>query len=87
VDLLLLRMGKDVTGGYSNGKVDGFIEGDIRNGVLHFTWREGNANGKGIAEAQGETLRGSLVRNGRRKSAKRPSSLFLNPGIRVGYNA
>jgi hypothetical protein len=59
VDLLLLRMGKDVTGGYSNGKVDGFIEGDIRNGVLHFTWREGNANGKGIAEAQGETLRGT----------------------------
>src|SRR6201993_2194526 len=29
VDLLLLRMGKDVTGGYSNGKVDGVVEGDI----------------------------------------------------------
>jgi len=59
VDLLLLRMGNDVNGGYSNGKVDGFIEGEIRNGVLHFTWREGNANGKGIAQAQGETLRGT----------------------------
>lgn len=59
VDLLLLRMGKDVTGGYANGKVDGFIEGEIRNGVLHFTWREGNANGHGVAQAQGETLRGT----------------------------
>ena len=59
VDLLLLRTGKEVTGGYSNGKIDGFIEGEIRNGVLHFTWREGNANGKGNAQAQGETLRGT----------------------------
>jgi hypothetical protein len=59
MDLLLLRMGDDVTGGYSNGKIDGFIQGDIRDGVLHFTWREGNANGHGVAQAQGETLRGS----------------------------
>lgn len=59
MDLLLLRMGDDVTGGYSNGKIDGFIQGDIRNGVLHFTWREGNANGHGVAQAQGETLRGT----------------------------
>ena len=59
MDLLLLRMGDDITGGYSNGKIDGFIQGDIRNGVLHFTWREGNANGHGVAQAQGETLRGT----------------------------
>jgi hypothetical protein len=39
VDLLLLRMGDEVTGGYSNGKVDGFIEGNIKDGVLDFTWR------------------------------------------------
>jgi hypothetical protein len=59
MDLLLLRMGDDITGGYSNGKIDGFIQGDIRNGELHFTWREGNANGHGVAQAQGETLRGT----------------------------
>ncbi len=60
VDLLLLRTRDEVIGGYSNGKIDGFIQGEIRNdGVLHFTWREGNANGKGIAQAQGETLRGT----------------------------
>jgi hypothetical protein len=59
MDLLLLRFGKDVNGGYSNGKVDGFIEGDIRDGVLHFTWREGNASGHGVAHAEGETLRGT----------------------------
>ena len=57
VDLLLLRMAKDVTGGYSNGKVDGFVEGDIRDGVLHFTWREGRARGRGVARTQGETIR------------------------------
>ena len=51
VDLLLLRIGNDVNGGYSSGKTDGFIEGKIVDGVLHFTWREGNANGKGIAQA------------------------------------
>jgi hypothetical protein len=49
----------DVTGGYSNGKIDGFIQGDIGDGVLHFTWRKGNANGQGVAEAQGESLRGT----------------------------
>ena len=59
VDLLLLRMGKDVNGGYSNGKVNGFIEGDIRDSVLHFTWREGNASGHGVAQIDGETLRGT----------------------------
>jgi hypothetical protein len=59
VDLLLLRMGNDVTGGYSNGKTNGFIEGEIRDGVLHFTWREGNASGKGVAQSEGETIRGT----------------------------
>ena len=59
VDLLLLRNGDQVTGGYSNGKVDGFIEGEVRNGVLHFTWSEGDIKGHGIAESQGDTLRGT----------------------------
>lgn len=59
VDLLLLRTGDEVIGGYKNGKVDGFIQGEVRNGVLHFTWREGRANGRGIAQSEGETLRGT----------------------------
>jgi hypothetical protein len=59
VDLLLLRFGNDVNGGYSNGRVDGFIEGQVRDGTLHFTWREGSANGHGVAKAEGETLRGT----------------------------
>jgi hypothetical protein len=59
VDLLLLRSGDEVMGGYSNGKVDGFIQGTIVDGALHFTWREGNSNGHGIAQSQGEALRGT----------------------------
>ena len=59
VDLLLLRTGKGVMGGYSNGNIDGFVEGEIHDGTLHFTWREGNASGKGVAQAEGETLRGT----------------------------
>lgn len=60
IDLLLLRSSDhQVTGSYSNGKVDGFIEGEIKDGVLHFTWREGALNGHGAAESQGETLRGT----------------------------
>jgi len=54
-----LRNGDQVTGGYSNGKVDGFIEGEVRNGVLHFTWSEGDIKGHGIAESQRDTLRGT----------------------------
>jgi hypothetical protein len=59
VDLLLLRSGNEVMGGYSNGKVNGFIEGNIVDGVLQFTWREGNAKGRGLVQTQGETLRGT----------------------------
>ena len=59
VDLLLLRTGDEVMGGYSNGKVDGFVEGKIVDGVLHFAWREGKAKGRGIAQSEGETLRGT----------------------------
>ncbi len=59
VDLLLLRSGDEVMGGYSNGKVDGFVEGKIVDGVLHFAWREGKDKGRGIAQSQGETLRGT----------------------------
>jgi hypothetical protein len=58
VDLLLLRMGNEVTGGYSNGKIDGFVEGEVRDGVLHFSWREGTRKGKGALQVEGDTLRG-----------------------------
>jgi hypothetical protein len=69
VDLLLLRMGDEVTGGYSNGKVDGFIEGNIKDGVLDFTWREGGLNGRGVAESQGDTLRGTWGTGGAKQGA------------------
>jgi hypothetical protein len=69
VDLLLLRMGDEVTGGYSNGKVDGFIEGNIKDGVLDFTWREGGLNGHGVAESQGDMLRGTWGTGGAKKGA------------------
>ena len=46
-------------GGYSSGKTDGFIEGKIADGVLRFTWREGAINGRGVAQAEGEKLRGT----------------------------
>jgi hypothetical protein len=69
VDLLLLRMGDEVTGGYSNGKVDGFVEGNIKDGVLDFTWREGGLNGHGVAESQGDTLRGTWGTGGAKKGA------------------
>jgi hypothetical protein len=69
VDLLLLRMGDEVTGGYSNGKVDGFIEGNIKDGVLDFAWREGGLNGHGVAESQGNTLRGTWGTGGAKKGA------------------
>jgi hypothetical protein len=59
VDLLLLRSGDEVMGGYSNGKIDGFVRGCVEDGVLHFTWREGNSKGQGAAQSQGETLRGT----------------------------
>ena len=93
MDLLLLRMGDDVTGGYSNGKIDGFIQGTsamaycISRGVRvmrtvtalrkrrarHFAGLGDSAN-QSRAPA-------SLVRNGRRKRAKRPSSLFSTHGF------
>src|SRR5262249_10262117 len=59
VDLLLLRTGDEVLGGYSNGKINGFIQGRVVDGAFHFTWREGNASGRGVAQSQGEALRGS----------------------------
>jgi hypothetical protein len=64
VDLLLLRTGDEVMGGYSSGKTDGFIEGKIADGVLRFTWREGAINGRGVAQAEGEKLRGTWGRGG-----------------------
>jgi hypothetical protein len=60
VDLLLMRSSDDgVMGGYSNAKVHGFIEGKIKDGVLRFTWHEGNTKGSGIAQSEGDTLRGT----------------------------
>jgi hypothetical protein len=59
IDLLLLRTGNVVIGGYKNRTVDGFVEGEIRDGRLHFTWREGALNGHGVVESQDETLRGT----------------------------
>ena len=69
VDLLLLRMGDEVTGGYSNGKVDGFIEGNIKDGVLNFTWREGGLKGDGVAESEGDTLRATWGTGGAKQGA------------------
>src|SRR5581483_1999591 len=69
VDLLLLRMGDEVTGGYSNGEVDGFIEGNIKDGVLDFTWREGGLKGHGVAENHGDTLRGTWGTGGAKQGA------------------
>jgi hypothetical protein len=63
VDLLLMRSGDEVMGGYSNGPIDGFIQGSIVDGVLHFTWREGNSKGRGVLQSQGETLRGTWGRD------------------------
>ncbi len=59
VDLLLMRTGDEVMGGYSNGKSDGFIEGKVVGGVMHFTWREGNTNGNGVAQVQGDSFSGT----------------------------
>lgn len=59
VDLLLLRSGDEVMGGYSNGKVDGFVQGKVVDGALRFTWREGASTGRGIAQSQGDVLRGT----------------------------
>jgi hypothetical protein len=67
VDLLLLRSGKEVMGGYSNGKVDGFVEGEIKDGVFDFRWREGALTGHGVAESQGDALRGTWEPAKRRK--------------------
>jgi hypothetical protein len=59
IDLLLLRIGDEVMGGYSNVTTDGFIEGKIADRVLRFTWHEGALNGRGVAESRGETLHGT----------------------------
>jgi hypothetical protein len=60
IDLLLLRDEDEVIGSYTTANVEGSIKGKIADGVLHFTWSEGDAQGRGKAESQGETLRGYL---------------------------
>ena len=69
IDLLLLRSRNEVMGGYSNGKVDGFIEGEIKDGALQFIWREGGLTGHGVAETQGERLRGTWGTGDAKKGA------------------
>jgi hypothetical protein len=59
IDLLLTRDGDDVRGAYMKPNMSGSIEGKITDGVLHFSWNEGNAQGRGQAESQGDTLRGT----------------------------
>jgi hypothetical protein len=59
IDLLLLRDEDEVIGSYMTANVEGSIKGKIADGVLHFTWSEGDAQGRGKAESQGETLRGT----------------------------
>jgi hypothetical protein len=59
IDLLLQRDGDEVRGAYMKPNVSGSIEGKVTDGVLHFTWTEGNAQGRGLAESQGDTLRGT----------------------------
>lgn len=59
-DMLLLRTGDEVGGSYSSGATDGFVEGMVEKGVLHFGWKEGAANGRGRLESSdaGASLRG-----------------------------
>jgi IrrE N-terminal-like domain len=59
IDLLLLRDGDGVRDAYMKSNVSGSIEGKITDEVLHFTWTEGNARGRGQAESQGDTFRGT----------------------------
>ena len=63
-DLLLFRSGEEITGAYMVGGVAGHIEGKINAGVLHFTWTEGEASGRGRFETaeSGDTLRGTWGR-------------------------
>jgi hypothetical protein len=76
MDLLLLRSSDDqVIGGYSNGKVDGFIQGEIKDGLLQFTWREGALNGHGVAESDGAALRGTWGTGEAKKGAGEFSGL------------
>jgi hypothetical protein len=59
IDLLLLRDGDDVRGAYMKPNVSGSLEGQIRDGVLHFIWSEGSAQGHGKAESRGDSFRGT----------------------------
>jgi hypothetical protein len=58
-ELLLLRSCNNVTGKYSSTAGDGFLEGKVANGVLDFTWREGDAKGRGKGETNADELRGT----------------------------
>ena len=59
-DMLMLRTGDEVGGSYSSGAIDGFVEGMVEKGALHFTWKEGAASGRGRLESSdgGVSLRG-----------------------------
>ena len=45
------------------------IEGNIKDGMLDFTWREGGLNGHGVADSQGDTLRGTWGTGGAKHGA------------------
>lgn len=57
IDLLLLRNGNEVNGSYANAAAQGTLEGKIADGVLHFRWQEGSAEGSGRMEGEGDKLR------------------------------
>ena len=59
VDLLLLRSGDEVTGAYQSGNGHGSIEGKIADGVFRFTWKEGEARGRGQGTSKESQLAGS----------------------------
>ena len=58
-DLLLLRNGDEVTGSYSSASGTGFLDGEVSDGVFRFTWKEGEAQGRGRGESKGNELRGT----------------------------
>lgn len=61
-ELLLLRSGEEVTGSYANATLQGSIEGRVVDGIVHFSWKEDNAQGRGRMESAGDTLRGTWGR-------------------------
>jgi len=51
IRVVLQRRGDTVTGRYSYGASEGEITGVVKDGVLHYTWREPGAQGRAVARA------------------------------------